>query len=187
MKTVAIHLASGFEETEAITIIDVLRRAGLTVIIVSVTGEKQVTGSHQITVQSDELFDEVNYNQVDMLVLPGGMPGAKNLVAHEGLKQQIRNFDQQQKFLAAICAAPLVFGRLNLLRNRRASCYPGFEDELVGAKIVNQPVTVDGHLITSRGVGTALDFALQLTALLAGIEKAEQLAKSMLIDFKPNS
>lgn len=181
MKTTAIHLANGFEETEAITITDVLRRAGLNVVTVSVTGEKTVTGSHQIPLVCDKLFEEVDYDLIDMIILPGGMPGAKNLDEHAGLRQQIRNFDKNRKPLAAICAAPLVFGHLNLLQGRRATCYPGFETELHGSTPVLEPVVVDGHIITSRGVGTALEFALKITELLVSPQKAIQLGKAMLV------
>ena len=182
MKNIAIHLATGFEETEAITLIDVLRRAGLNVKTVSVTGEKLVTGSHCIPVLSDVLFEEVDYHGIDMIILPGGMPGAKNLDLHSGLKEQILAFHQQGKKLGAICAAPLVFGHLNILQNKVAVCYPGFESELAGAKIGTSPVAVDQNLITSRGVGTAIRFALKITEELVSREKAEQLAQSILVD-----
>lgn len=182
MKTVAIHLASGFEETEAITIIDILRRGGLNALTVSVTGDKQVIGSHHIPVICDKLFDEIDYNQVDMIVLPGGMPGSANLDAHAGLKQEIMNFDKQNKWLAAICAAPLVFGRLHILQNKRATCYPGFETELHGAITLTDPVVTDGHLITSRGIGTAIAFAIKCTELLENPQIASKIARSILAD-----
>ncbi|MGD9929276.1 MAG: DJ-1 family glyoxalase III [Mangrovibacterium sp.] len=182
MKKIAVHLATGFEEIEAITIIDVLRRAGFKVTMVSVTGEKLVVGSHQIPVLADKLFDEVNYDEMDMILLPGGMPGAKNLDLHEGLKAQIIQFNQQQKPLGAICAAPLVLGHLQLLNGKRAVCYPGFENELTGALVNEEPAVVDKNIITGRGVGAALTFALKIVEMLDSKQKADQLAKAMLVE-----
>ncbi|WP_163713201.1 DJ-1 family glyoxalase III [Mangrovibacterium lignilyticum] len=182
MKNIAVHLATGFEETEAITIIDVLRRAGLNVQTVSITGNRLVNGAHKVPVAADLLFEELNYDEIDMIILPGGMPGAKNLDAHKGLKEKILTFHEQQKPLGAICAAPLVFGHLNILENKVAVCYPGFESELKGAKIETTPTAVDGHIITGRGVGAALHFALKISELLIGKEKADHLAKAMLVE-----
>ena len=181
MKKIAVHLATGFEEIEAITIIDVLRRAGMEVVMVSMNEEKTVSGSHQIPVVADKLFSETDYKQVDMIVLPGGMPGAKNLDQHEGLRAQILEFNEQGKPLGAICAAPLVLGHLNLLKGKQAVCYPGFEKELIGATVKNQPTLVDKNIVTGRGVGAALNFALQIVEMLAGKQKADQLAGAMLV------
>ncbi len=182
MKQLAVHLANGFEETEAITIIDVLRRAGLNVQTVSVTDSKTVTGAHQVPIVADSLFDEVDYHGIDAILLPGGMPGAKNLSEHQGLREQILQFNQANKVLGAICAAPLVFGDLGILEGKEAVCYPGFEKELHGARVLKESVCVSGHIITSRGVGTALQFALKLVEELVGKEKADQLAQAMLVE-----
>ena len=181
MKRIAIHLAEGFEEIEAITIIDVLRRAEFEAVTVSVTGVQSVAGAHGIVVQADQLFEKTNYATFDMLVLPGGMPGAKNLNEHAGLKQQIKEFYQQGKPLAAICAAPLVFGGMGLLEGKNAVCYPGFEGDLIGANVTLDPVAVSGNLITGRGIGAALRFALTIVEILGSKEKADQLAKDMLV------
>jgi 4-methyl-5(b-hydroxyethyl)-thiazole monophosphate biosynthesis len=135
-KKIAIHLADGFEEIEAISIIDVLRRADLEVSVVSVTGMLEVSGAHQLRVVADVLFEELNYEKVDMIVLPGGLPGATNLDAHAGLKEQIKQFNAGNKSLAAICAAPLVYGNLGILNGKKAVCYPGFEKYLKGAEIL---------------------------------------------------
>ena len=151
MKRIAVHLAEGFEEIEAITIIDVLRRAGFDVACVSVSGKKNVTGSHRIGVVADQLFEETDYSAFDMIVLPGGMPGTKNLNNHEGLKQQIAAFHQQGKLLAAICAAPLVFGSMGLLKNRDAVCYPGYESYLTGANVKFDPVAISDNIIHRQG------------------------------------
>ncbi|RKD88222.1 DJ-1 family glyoxalase III [Mangrovibacterium diazotrophicum] len=180
MKNIAVHLANGFEETEAITIIDLLRRAGLHVQTVSITGEELVTGSHEIAVKADVLFEEVDYNTIDMIILPGGLPGAKNLDVHNGLTRQIQAFHEQNKPLGAICAAPLVFGHLNILKGKKATCYPGFEKELAGANVDADAVVVDQNIITSRGVGTAIQFALKIVESLINKEKADQISKSIL-------
>lgn len=182
MKKIAVHIAEGFEEIEAVTIIDVLRRAGLVVKTVSVTGEKLVTGSHRIPILTDFLFEEIDYSTIDMIILPGGMPGAKNLDEHTGLKEQILSFHKQKKPLGAICAAPIVFGHLNILNNKMAVCYPGFETELKGANVQHSPVAIDEHILTGQGVGAALAFALKITEELVGKNKADQLAKAMLVN-----
>lgn len=182
MKKIAIHLATGFEETEAVSIIDVLRRAKLDVTIVSVTENVTVTGGHQISILADSFFSEIDYSEIDAIVLPGGMPGAKNLDIHEELKKKIIEFNNSKKLLGAICAAPLVFGHLGILKNKKAVCYPGFENELHGAEIHYSPTIVSDNIVTGRGVGVALQFALQLVEELTGKETAQKLAKAMLVD-----
>ncbi len=181
MKQVFIHLAEGFEEIEAITIIDVLRRAGLNVLTVSISDNIQVTGAHQITVLADQVFSETDYSKAEMIILPGGMPGSSNLDQHAGLKEQIAKFNLQKKWIGAICAAPFVLGKLDILRDHEAVCYPGYEKFLEGAKVSQAQVAVSEHLITSRGVGTALPFALTIVEKLVSAEKARQLAEAMLV------
>lgn len=182
MKTIAVHLATGFEEIEAITVIDVLRRAGLNVIVTSVTDDYQVVGAHQIPVKADKLFAEVDDQSVDMIVLPGGLPGAENLDRHEGLRSQLKNFDRAGKPIGAICAAPMVLGHLGLLEGKKAVCYPGFEKELQGAKVGSSSTVIDGKIVTGRGVGAALNFSLELVHMLEGKEKADKLAQGMLVE-----
>jgi 4-methyl-5(b-hydroxyethyl)-thiazole monophosphate biosynthesis len=179
-KKIAVHLADGFEEIEAISIIDVLRRADLDVVTISVTGKLEVNGAHQIKVVADELFENVDYNRIYMIVLPGGMPGASNLNAHEGLKSQIVKFNDSNKPLAAICAAPLVYGNLGILKDKQAVCYPGFEKYLKGAEVLSIPVVESGNIITGRGPGVAIQFSLKLVEKLVSAEKAELLASQML-------
>lgn len=181
-KKIAVHLANGFEEIEAITIIDVLRRAELDVVVVSVSGKPKVTGAHKIGVMADVLFENMDYTEVDMIVLPGGMPGASNLNAHEGLKKMILKFDNENKALGAICAAPLVYGNLGLLKGKKAVCYPGFENQLIGASVSMEPVVKSGNIITGRGIGAALKFALSIVSDLVSGEKADLLAKQMLVE-----
>lgn len=182
MDQIIVHLADGFEEVEAVTIVDVLRRAALDVIIVSVSGKLLVRGSHHIEIKADALFEDVDYAQGKMIILPGGMPGAKNLNGHEGLRSEILNYHKNNKFLAAICAAPLVFGNLGILMGKRAVCYPGFEAHLIGAEISLAPYMVDEHIITGRGVGAALKFSLEIVRILSGEEQASQLRKNLLVE-----
>ena len=180
MKQISVFLADGFEEIEGLTVVDILRRAGVQVHMVSITGEKTIHGSHQLDVQADSLFEEMDFSDTDMLVLPGGMPGTRNLMNHRGLQELLRSYHEKGKYLAAICAAPSVFGRLGFLKGRKACCYPTFEEKLEGAEVVQDPVSADGHIITSRGMGTAIPFALKLTALLCGEEKAEEIGRSII-------
>lgn len=180
MKQVSVFLTDGFEEIEGLTVVDILRRAGVQVNTVSITGDKTIHGSHQIDVQADFLFDEMDFSQTDMLVLPGGMPGTRNLINHRGLQELLYAYHDKGSYIAAICAAPSMFGRLGFLKGRKACCYPTFEEALEGAEVVQDSVSVDGHIITSRGMGTAIPFALKLTALLCGEEKAEEIGRSII-------
>jgi 4-methyl-5(b-hydroxyethyl)-thiazole monophosphate biosynthesis len=180
-KKIAVHLADGFEEIEAISILDVLRRADLEVFAVSVTGNMEVTGAHQIKLHADKLFEQVDYNDIDILVLPGGMPGAANLDSHAGLKTVIGKFNAENRILAAICAAPLVYGNMGILEGKQVVCYPGFEKYLKGAEVISAPVAESGNFITGRGPGAAIRFALKIVEKAVSIEKAEQLARQMLV------
>lgn len=180
-KKIAVHLANGFEEIEAISIIDVLRRADLDVVTVSITGKLEVNGAHQIKVLADTLFESVDYSDIYMIVLPGGMPGASNLNAHEGSKTQIVKFNNENKQLAAICAAPIVFGNLGILEGKEAVCYPGFESHLKGADILQVPVVDAGNILTGRGPGVAIQFALKIVEKIVSSEKAELIASQMLV------
>jgi len=180
MKSIFVHLAQGFEEIEAITIIDVLRRSGMEVVTVSVTEDLVVTGAHKIAVKADILFKDADYRQAEMIVLPGGMPGAKNLSNHEGLNAQIKKFFDEGKLLGAICAAPLVFGRLGILKGKKAVCYPGFEEYLSGAIIRQDPVMVDGNIVTGRGPGVAMQFSYEIVRLLKDEQEVVKLRETML-------
>lgn len=181
MNTVAVHLAKGFEEIEAISIIDVLRRAGVEVTVASIEKSLEVTGAHNIIVKADILFEDVKYETIDMIVLPGGMPGSTNLNNHKELKKQILNFNNQGKPLGAICAAPLVFGNLGILKGKKATCYPGFEGELIGAEPVNSSVEKDGTIVTGKGAGVAIHFALKIVEMLKGKDLADELALKMIV------
>ena len=182
MKTAFVFLASGFEEIEAMSIIDVLRRGEVNTVTVSITGDKKVKGAHNVEVIADEIFTNVDFSNGDMLVLPGGMPGTNHLNAHDGLKSVISEYNNQGKYIAAICAAPLVFGEMGLLKGKKATCYPSFEDRLIGAEVTeNERVVVDGNVVTSRGPGTAIEFALQLVEILVSKEVAAQWRAGMLV------
>jgi 4-methyl-5(b-hydroxyethyl)-thiazole monophosphate biosynthesis len=181
MKTILVHLATGFEEMEALVPVDVWRRAGFDIQTVSIMGNKIVTGAHNISVVADLLFDEVDYDYADMIFLPGGMPGASNLDAHKGLQKKILEFNRKGKYLAAICAAPLVLGHNNLLKNKRATCFPGFEKELYGATITGSNVEFDDNIITAKGAGVAFELAMKVTEMFKGRDFTMQLAAKMQV------
>lgn len=181
MKTIFVFLADGFEEIEAITPIDVLKRAGLNVQTVSVMEEQIVVGAHDIPVVADKMFADIHLEDAEMLLLPGGLPGATNLDAHQGLSDMIMEFASEGKALAAICAAPLVFGNRGLLQGKKATCYPGFESYLIGAEYTAALVEIDGNFITAKGPGAAMDFAFAIVEKYCGIEKVNELKSGMMI------
>lgn len=181
MSKVYIFLADGFEEVEGLTVVDLLRRAGTEVVTVSIKeADKKVTSSHGITLLTDTLFEENDFSDGDMLVLPGGMPGTLNLGGCQPLMDLLKKFYTEGRKIAAICAAPSIFGELGFLKGKCATSYPSFEERLQGAKVSQKPVVTDGNITTSRGVGTAIDFALSLITQLEGKEKAEEIAKSIV-------
>ncbi len=182
MKKVCVFLADGFEEIEGLTVVDILRRAGVETETVSVMGRKQINGAHGIIVEADKVFEEADIAGADMLVMPGGMPGTLNLKAHEGLRKQILSFNSQGKYLAAICAAPTVLSELGLLKEKKACAYPSFEEELDCGEVLKVPTVTDGNITTGRGMGAAIPFALRLTAILCGDEKAEEIRKSVVYE-----
>ena len=181
MEKVFVFLADGFEEIEAISIIDVLRRANIETITVSISKDKVVTGAHAIPVTADVLFDDCSFDDGKMLVLPGGMPGTTNLKNHKKLGELITQYQHDHKLLGAICAAPSVLGHLGVLQNKKAVCFPGFEDELTGAKVIYEPTMMDGDVITGRGAGVAIHFALVIVEKIKGTDTALNLAKKMLV------
>ena len=181
MIRIGMFFAEGFEEAEAIVPADMLRRAGIDVRLVSITGRKEVTGSHKITVTTDMLFDKKECESFDMLVLPGGMPGTVNLEKCGELCSLIREYADKNMPLAAICRAPTIFGHMGILKGRRACCYPGFENELEGAKVVTDMEAVsDGNIITSRGAGCAHAFALAIISRFMGEQKASEIARGIV-------
>lgn len=180
MSKIAIFFATGFEEIEALTVVDILRRAGETVQMVSITGEKRVTSSHDVTVEMDLLFSEVDFTTLDVLVLPGGMPGTKNLEAFAPLMEQVDDFVKAGKLVTAICAAPSILGHRGHLKGKKACSFPSFEDHLEGADVVKEPTVIDGNIITGRGMGAAIPFGLAILEKLQGKEAAEALAEKIV-------
>ena len=180
MAKVLVFLANGFEEIEALTPVDLLRRAGVDVEVVSITDNLNVTGARKINVVADKIMSEVSFENADMIVLPGGMPGTKNLEACEELMNRVDSFISLNKFVAAICAAPTILGHKGILNGKKACCYPGMQDELVGAEVSFDEVVVDGNIITSRGMGTAAAFGLKLVELMTDKPTADNLAKAVV-------
>lgn len=180
MKQICVFLADGFEEIEGLTVVDLLRRAGVETKMVSITGDLEIHGAHGIDIKADILFENLNYEGMDMLVLPGGMPGTLNLQKHEGLTTLLQSFHEQERYIAAICAAPSILGKMGLLAGRRACAYPTKEDALTGAEVLQEPVVVDRHIITSRGMGTAILFGLELISILCGEKKAIEIKNSIV-------
>ena len=176
---IIVLLADGFEEIEALTPVDMLRRAELDVRTVGITG-KTVMGSHGIPVIADLSPDEVDLSALDAVIFPGGMPGSLNLDASPFTDTVISAVAQNGGRLAAICAAPLVLGRRGLLKGKRATCYPGFEGELVGAICTGEGVVTDGNITTARGMGVSLAFAKELISLLKSKEKAAMLSAAIM-------
>lgn len=180
MKKVCVFFTEGFEEVEGLTIVDLLRRAGIEVCMASVTGKSAVTGAQGITIQTDKLFEEVDVCDGDMLVLPGGQPGTSNLGEYEPLTELLKAWNKEGKRIGAICAAPTVLGTLDILKGKKATCYPGCENQLTGAEIVSDRVVTDGNITTSRGIGTAISFALELISLLLDEKTALEIKKSIV-------
>lgn len=179
---VCAFLADGFEPVEALAVVDVLRRAGIDTVMVSVTGNRRVTGSHNIVVEADALYEDVKSQIMDaeVLFLPGGMPGTVNLKAHEGVMNVVKDFNEKQKKIAAICAAPgRILGEAGLLKGKRATCHYSVIDSLADAVFVDEPVVADGNIITSRGMGTAIQLGLELVRQLADEKMAAKIAGSI--------
>ncbi|MDR2809180.1 MAG: DJ-1/PfpI family protein [Tannerellaceae bacterium] len=181
MKNALLFLAEGFEEIEAIGTIDILRRGDILTTTVSITGRYDVTGAHGISVRANDLWANTDFSYADALILPGGMVGASNLDACEPLKELLVAKAKNRKLLAAICAAPMVLGGLGLLKGHRATCFPGFEEDLIGAIITDEPVETDGNIITGKGPGMVFDFALAIIAYLETQIRADKVAANLLL------
>lgn len=180
MKTMYVFLAEGFEEIEALAPVDVMRRAGLAVTMVSVTDNLVVCGAHGVPVVADATFAELDFADAALLFLPGGLPGATNLEAHVGLGALLRaKADEEGTILSAICAAPLVLGGLGLLQGKHATCYPGFENAMTGATYTAAKVTVDGNIFTACGPGAAWELGFIFVEHFCGAVKADDLRKGM--------
>lgn len=176
---VLVFLANGFEETEAIAPIDILRRNGQKVVTVGI-GEEVITGSHGVTVATDATELELALSdEIDMIVLPGGMPGTLNLEKSKAVQDTIDYCAKNGKYIGAICAAPSIIGKKGLLKSRKATCFPGFEEFLEGADFTGGPVEQDGNFITARGAGVAVEFGLKLVEVLSGKPASDKIRESM--------
>jgi 4-methyl-5(b-hydroxyethyl)-thiazole monophosphate biosynthesis len=177
-----VFLAEGFEITEALATVDVLRRGKINTLTVSISDSLQVTASNQTTVIADLLFDKQPLDDADLIVLPGGMPGTINLGKYQPLLDLVLQYHQEGKLIAAICAAPTIFGKLGLLNGKHAVCYPGMEEGLTGAIVTNQGVVRDGNIITAKGMGVSQHFGVALLEALTDCDTARQVARAAIID-----
>lgn len=179
MGKVYAFFADGSEEVELLAVVDVLMRGGQEVKLVSVTGQRDVVSAHGIRIQADLEFSEADLSDADLLFLPGGMPGTKNLSSHEGLLKALRDACDQNKRIGAICAAPSILGTLGLLEGKRATCFPGYESKLNGAAYTRQGVVTDGNITTARGLGFALDMGLELLKLLSDESQSQKIKEAI--------
>ena len=180
MKRAVILFAEGYETVEALLVVDLLRRGGVEVTMASITEDEFVRSSHGVNVEMDAVLGEVDVLDYDAIILPGGMPGTRYLAAYKPLTDLLESFYNKGGKVAAICAAPSIFAQLGFLKGRKATSYPSFMDKLEGAVTTEEPVAVDGNVTTSRGLGTAIDFALSLIGQLEGMEKAKEIGESIV-------
>ena len=180
MSKVGVFFGTGYEEIEGLTTVDLLRRVGVETETVSVMEERTVTGSHGIPVVMDKMIEEVNFEELDMIVLPGGTPGTRKLEACELLMEQVDKFVAEGKAVCAICAAPSILGHRGHLQGKKAIAFPGFEDQLTGAELVYEPAVRDGNIITGRGMGGSIDFALKIVAYMTDEETASALGEKIV-------
>lgn len=181
MKKSYLFLADGFEEIEALTVVDVMRRAEMPLVTLSVNEKSVVTGAHGIPVVADALAQDITFDEVEWLILPGGMPGMTNLAASRPLCNLIKSHVEKGGLTAAICASPSILGVLGLLNGRRATCYPGFEHNLEGAIVTGERCSVDENITTANGPASATAFALSIVAQSCGEERAKEVADGMLL------
>ena len=179
MRSVYVFCADGFEEVEGLTAVDLLRRAGVSVTMVSIMGRTKITGARNISVNTDILIEDIK-EEADMLVLPGGMPGTNYLRDHEGLAELLKKQYESGKRVPEFCPAQTVLDGLGFLKDRKATSYPGCLDGIPVGEYTEEPVAVDGNVVTSRGVGTAIAFALKLIEVLISKEKADEIAASIV-------
>ena len=180
MAKVYVFLAEGFEDVEALIPIDVWRRGGLDVVTVSITDFPMVQSAHGVSIEADTIFEQCDFSDADLLFLPGGMPGASNLYAHEGVCETIKNQHLSGHKVAAICASPaVVLAPLGVLDGKRATCYPGFEEALAKGHYTGALITVDGNITTGEGPAAAFPFAYELLAQMTSPQEAQQIAEGM--------
>ncbi len=183
MKQVIMLFAEGFEEVEALMTVDLLMRGGVGVKMVSVDGEELVAGSHGITIRTDMSLAEVCPEELDAVIIPGGMPGTLNLGESNAVTGLLKQMHKAGKIVGAICAAPSVLGACGILQGRRATCFPGFEDKLTGARFVDEMAVVDGNVVTSRGLGTSMEFGFALLEQLVSKETAEKVREQIVFQY----
>ena len=178
---VVVFFATGYEEVEALSVVDVLRRGSVEAIMAGVDGE-EVTSARGITIKMDQTIDKIDYDKVDMLVIPGGIQGVNNVYASTRVKEEVLRFKREGKWLGAICAGPGVLGKWGVLEGEKAVCYPGFEKELMGATVSLERVVVSNRVITGIGAGASFAFALKLLEVLMGSEVSQRIKEGMLIE-----
>ncbi|WP_455640708.1 DJ-1 family glyoxalase III [Parabacteroides sp.] len=181
MKHAFVFLATGFEEIEALGTVDVLRRGGIRVSTISITGEIKVMGAHNIPVVADYLFEEADFSAADALILPGGIPGSNHLNTCTRLKELVLQKSKEDVILAAICAGPMVLGGLGLLKGRKATCFPNFEPTMIGSVPTDNGVEKDGNIITCKGPGFMFEFGLTILKTLRDEEIAEEVKAALLV------
>lgn len=187
MKRVLLLLAEGFEEIEALTVVDYLRRKDIVCDTCSITEEKKVEGAHRIVVEADKLLEDIgNINSYDGIVLPGGLPGATNLRDNKRVIELVREFDESKKLIAAICAAPIILEEAGVISGKNITSYPGIEEELKSGNYKEDLVVKDEHIITGRGPAVAVYFTLEVIEYLVGEQKKEDLRKEILLDMVEN-
>lgn len=180
MNKIGIFMADGCEEIEGLTVVDICRRAGLEIDMISINGTNEVTSSHNVSFKTEKTKEVADYSQYDAIILPGGMPGTTNLGADDTVDAVIKEFAAEGKLVAAICAAPSVLGLAGLLKGKKATCHPGFEEKLLEANWLEKSVVVDGNIITSRGMGTAIDFALEIVRYFMDDKTVENIKKGLV-------
>ncbi|MGI6736454.1 MAG: DJ-1 family glyoxalase III [Anaerovoracaceae bacterium] len=183
MAKVMVIFADGLEEVEALTQVDLLRRAGDEVTTVSIMDQLEVTSGDGITIRADAMFDDVDFTGSDLIVLPGGLGGTEQIEQHTGLKKVLLNQYQSGRQVAAICAAPRYFGALGFVRGRRAVVYPGLEETLTGAEVQQAPAVTDGNVTTGHGPGAAADFGFELVRVLHGEEAVKALKEEYVYPY----
>ncbi len=179
MKNVVVFLADGFEECEGLLVVDLLRRAGVNVITASIMGKPDILSSHNVALRADALVEDVDFGAADMIVLPGGLPGTTYLGESQIVREKCLEFAASGKYVAAICAAPSVLAELGLLEDKPATCHPNFEGKMCGAVVTQESVTVAGNIITGRGLGAGIPFALKLIEILVDKEAAAKVGAAI--------
>jgi len=178
---IAVYFAEGYEEIEALSVVDVLRRAAIEVVMVGIGGIR-ITSARGITICMDTTIDDLNHEEIDMIVLPGGMPGVSNLENNSLVVQNIKAFKKQGKWLAAICAAPSILGKAGLLIGEKATCYPGYEKYLEQCEYSDEKTVISHKIITSKSAGTALEFAFVVLEVISGKLTADNIKKAMVAE-----